>query len=238
MPLPRPGRRCGDALFCTEVVAQPPGRRSVVRSIMLRAFSCTVGVAISCSPRTHTATVSGCLSPVANSGSSRRFLPPSEALLDKGGPALNTLCGLFLSEKNSCTENIPITHKYSRFFLFCCCCCLLVFTFTSRVFPAFQALRVVDYDEQALVAGFKSWFGGVLCLDWSPDGRYIVTGGEVGTRHSAVLSCMRYLVLSYAIMIVAVFSILPRCPSSFLGFQGLSVKMHYPPPPPRPPFLG
>ncbi|CAN0534258.1 unnamed protein product, partial [Ectocarpus sp. 8 AP-2014] len=39
-------------------------------------------------------------------------------------------------------------------------------------------VRVVDYDEQALVAGFKSWFGGILCLDWSPDGRYIVTGGE------------------------------------------------------------
>ncbi|CAM9367278.1 unnamed protein product, partial [Ectocarpus sp. 4 AP-2014] len=39
-------------------------------------------------------------------------------------------------------------------------------------------VRVVDYDEQALVAGFKSWFGGILCLDWSPDGRYIATGGE------------------------------------------------------------
>ncbi|CAM9366383.1 unnamed protein product, partial [Pylaiella littoralis] len=40
------------------------------------------------------------------------------------------------------------------------------------------AVRVVDYDKQALDAGFKSWFGGILCLDWSPDGRYIVTGGE------------------------------------------------------------
>lgn len=45
-----------------------------------------------------------------------------------------------------------------------------------------QAVRVVDYDEQVLVAGFKSWFGGILCLDWSPDGRYIVTGGEVRAR--------------------------------------------------------
>ena len=66
-----------------------------------------------------------------------------------------------------------------------------------------QVVRVVDYDEQALVAGFKSWFGGILCLDWSPDGRYIVTGGEVrerertpcrcfelcGTVHSYVPSC-------------------------------------------------
>lgn len=51
----------------------------------------------------------------------------------------------------------------------CCCCCF---------YPP-QVVRVADYDEQALVAGFKSWFGGVLCLDWSPDGRYIVTGGEV-----------------------------------------------------------
>lgn len=40
-------------------------------------------------------------------------------------------------------------------------------------------VRVVDYEEQVLVAGFKSWFGGILCLDWSPDGRYLVTGGEV-----------------------------------------------------------
>ena len=44
---------------------------------------------------------------------------------------------------------------------------------------ALQALRVVDFDKEVLVAGFKSWFGGILCLAWSPDGRYIVTGGEV-----------------------------------------------------------
>lgn len=50
-----------------------------------------------------------------------------------------------------------------------------------------QAVRVVDYDKQVLDAGFKSWFGGILCLDWSPDGRYIVTGGEVGGTPLSVL---------------------------------------------------
>lgn len=50
---------------------------------------------------------------------------------------------------------------------------------------------MVDYDEQALVAGFRSWFGGLLCLDWSPDGRYIVTGGEVRRRRLATLTPTR-----------------------------------------------
>jgi hypothetical protein len=39
-------------------------------------------------------------------------------------------------------------------------------------------LRVVNYDTAKLIMGFRSWFGALLCLDWSPDGRYIVTGGE------------------------------------------------------------
>lgn len=29
-----------------------------------------------------------------------------------------------------------------------------------------------------LLAYMKSYFGGLLCLAWSPDSRYIVTGGE------------------------------------------------------------
>ncbi|KAG5179246.1 hypothetical protein JKP88DRAFT_350032 [Tribonema minus] len=39
-------------------------------------------------------------------------------------------------------------------------------------------LRVIDYDKQELVVGFQPWFGGLLCVDWSPDSRYLVTGGE------------------------------------------------------------
>ncbi|CAN0398008.1 unnamed protein product, partial [Discosporangium mesarthrocarpum] len=39
-------------------------------------------------------------------------------------------------------------------------------------------LRVVDFDTQTLDSCFRSWFGGILCLDWSPDARFIVTGGE------------------------------------------------------------
>lgn len=44
----------------------------------------------------------------------------------------------------------------------------------------------MDFDNQELVTGFRSWFGGILCLDWSPDGRYIVAGGEVSPNNIMV----------------------------------------------------
>ncbi|CAM9522824.1 unnamed protein product, partial [Chrysoparadoxa australica] len=42
------------------------------------------------------------------------------------------------------------------------------------------ALRVLDVgaEDGQLVTGFKSWFGALLCLAWSPDGSFIATGGE------------------------------------------------------------
>lgn len=39
-------------------------------------------------------------------------------------------------------------------------------------------LRVFHYDKMELVGRMRSYFGGLLCLDWSPDSKYIVTGGE------------------------------------------------------------
>lgn len=39
-------------------------------------------------------------------------------------------------------------------------------------------LRVFNYDSMELVGLMKSYFGGLLCVAWSPDGKYIVTGGE------------------------------------------------------------
>ncbi|XP_004395622.1 PREDICTED: WD repeat-containing protein 20 isoform X4 [Odobenus rosmarus divergens] len=39
-------------------------------------------------------------------------------------------------------------------------------------------LRVFDFDSVELHGTMKSYFGGLLCACWSPDGRYIVTGGE------------------------------------------------------------
>ena len=39
-------------------------------------------------------------------------------------------------------------------------------------------LRVFEYDTMELVGRMRSYFGGLLCLSWSPDGRFIVTGGE------------------------------------------------------------
>lgn len=39
-------------------------------------------------------------------------------------------------------------------------------------------LRVFHYDTMELVGSARSYFGGFLCVCWSPDSKYIVVGGE------------------------------------------------------------
>lgn len=39
-------------------------------------------------------------------------------------------------------------------------------------------LRVFNFEAMELVSNMKSYFGGLLCVCWSPDGKYVVTGGE------------------------------------------------------------
>uniref|UniRef100_A0A2S2PK39 WD repeat-containing protein 20 n=1 Tax=Schizaphis graminum TaxID=13262 RepID=A0A2S2PK39_SCHGA len=39
-------------------------------------------------------------------------------------------------------------------------------------------LRVFHYDKMELIGMARSYFGGFLCVCWSPDSRYIVVGGE------------------------------------------------------------
>jgi len=39
-------------------------------------------------------------------------------------------------------------------------------------------LRIFDFDNEELVSSMRSYFGGLLCVSWSPDGKYVVTGGE------------------------------------------------------------
>uniref|UniRef100_T1IPY7 Uncharacterized protein n=1 Tax=Strigamia maritima TaxID=126957 RepID=T1IPY7_STRMM len=39
-------------------------------------------------------------------------------------------------------------------------------------------LRVFNYDTMDLLGIARSYFGGLLCVCWSPDGRYVVSGGE------------------------------------------------------------
>ncbi|KAE9549628.1 hypothetical protein FO519_007169 [Halicephalobus sp. NKZ332] len=39
-------------------------------------------------------------------------------------------------------------------------------------------LRIFDYQKMELMGLMKSYFGGLLCLSWSPDGKLIATGGE------------------------------------------------------------
>ncbi|KAL4190678.1 hypothetical protein AMTRI_Chr07g25930 [Amborella trichopoda] len=39
-------------------------------------------------------------------------------------------------------------------------------------------LRVFDYSKEQLICGGKSYYGALLCCAWSPDSKYILTGGE------------------------------------------------------------
>ena len=39
-------------------------------------------------------------------------------------------------------------------------------------------LRIFNYKSMELLGYFKSYFGGLLCLAWSPDNELIATGGE------------------------------------------------------------
>ncbi len=39
-------------------------------------------------------------------------------------------------------------------------------------------MRVFNYDQMELVGLMKSYFGGSLCVCWSPDGKYVCVGGE------------------------------------------------------------
>jgi len=39
-------------------------------------------------------------------------------------------------------------------------------------------LRVVDFAKEQLLVCLKSYYGAILCVSWSHDGKYIATGGE------------------------------------------------------------
>ncbi|KAI8923960.1 WD40-repeat-containing domain protein [Entophlyctis helioformis] len=39
-------------------------------------------------------------------------------------------------------------------------------------------LKIADYANSKLLDLYRSYFGGLLCVAWSPDGRYIVAGGQ------------------------------------------------------------
>lgn len=39
-------------------------------------------------------------------------------------------------------------------------------------------LRILDYTKEIALMAFRSYFGGFLCVSWSPDGKYVATGGE------------------------------------------------------------
>lgn len=39
-------------------------------------------------------------------------------------------------------------------------------------------LKVIDYRQEKLLDVYSSYYGGLTCVTWSPDGHYIVTGGK------------------------------------------------------------
>ncbi|KAK4654868.1 hypothetical protein QC762_406760 [Podospora pseudocomata] len=40
------------------------------------------------------------------------------------------------------------------------------------------SLRIIDYLSETLLDLFYSYYGGLTCVTWSPDGRYVLTGGQ------------------------------------------------------------
>lgn len=40
------------------------------------------------------------------------------------------------------------------------------------------SFRIIDFLQEKLLHHYMSYYGGMMCVCWSPDGRYIVTGGQ------------------------------------------------------------
>ena len=62
-------------------------------------------------------------------------------------------------------------------------CCINEFAFSPcgthlAIVSQDGFLRVFHYDTMDLLGAARSYFGGFLCVCWSPDGRYVVVGGE------------------------------------------------------------
>ncbi|ETS74288.1 putative catabolite repression protein creC [Pestalotiopsis fici W106-1] len=39
-------------------------------------------------------------------------------------------------------------------------------------------LRIIDYLDEKLLSLFPAYYGGFICVCWSPDGKYVLTGGQ------------------------------------------------------------
>ena len=45
------------------------------------------------------------------------------------------------------------------------------------------SVRIIDYLKEKLLSVFFGYFGAMLCVCWSPDGKYLVTGGQDDLLH-------------------------------------------------------
>lgn len=50
-------------------------------------------------------------------------------------------------------------------------------------------LRVFDFSEERLLVTFKSYFGGLSCVCWSPDGKYLLVRRANKTQKKKYLLC-------------------------------------------------
>ncbi|KAI9231070.1 MAG: WD40-repeat-containing domain protein [Podila humilis] len=46
------------------------------------------------------------------------------------------------------------------------------------VVAADGVMRIIDFVHERLIETFQSYFGALSCVSWSPDGKYILTGGQ------------------------------------------------------------
>ena len=57
-------------------------------------------------------------------------------------------------------------------------------------------LRVFDFTAETLLVTFKSYFGGLTCVCWSPDGKYILVSGHSFFFSSSLVSHTKIFLLS------------------------------------------
>ena len=51
-------------------------------------------------------------------------------------------------------------------------------------------LRVIDIKQERLFFAAASYFGSLTCVAWSPDGKYLITGGQDDLVRASTTFCI------------------------------------------------